>query len=62
MIWIGAIRCKEILSLRLIMGKESASKLVEVQLNVVNIYISQFPPVDDYEFRLTEPLCVSGRK
>lgn len=25
------------------------------QINILNIYISQFPPVDDYEYRLAQP-------
>ncbi|MFP7297636.1 rhomboid family intramembrane serine protease [Neobacillus niacini] len=36
-------------------GEQIRKQLGRGELSVVNIYVSQFPPVDDYEFRLNRP-------
>ncbi|WP_066257617.1 rhomboid family protein [Neobacillus drentensis] len=36
-------------------GERVRKQIGRQQLNVVNIYVSQFPPVDEYEFRLAKP-------
>ena len=36
-------------------GEKIRKKIGRGELSVVNIYISQFPPVDEYEYRLKSP-------
>jgi rhomboid protease GluP len=36
-------------------GERVRKQIGRNQIHVVNIYISQFPPVDEYEYRLTSP-------
>jgi rhomboid protease GluP len=36
-------------------GEKVRKQLGHVELSIVNIYISQFPPVDEYQFRLEQP-------
>ena len=36
-------------------GESVRKQVGRGSLNVINIYISKFPPVDDYDFRLTNP-------
>ncbi|WP_306454195.1 rhomboid family intramembrane serine protease [Neobacillus jeddahensis] len=36
-------------------GERVRKQIGRNELNVLNIYVSQFPPVDEYEFRLTKP-------
>jgi rhomboid protease GluP len=36
-------------------GEKVRKQIGRHELNVVNIYVSQYPPVDEYEFRLTQP-------
>lgn len=36
-------------------GERVRKQIGRHELNVVNIYVSQFPPVDEYEFRLAKP-------
>ncbi|MFP5113599.1 rhomboid family intramembrane serine protease [Bacillaceae bacterium C204] len=36
-------------------GERVRKQIGRHELNVVNIYVSQFPPVDEYEFRLNKP-------
>ena len=36
-------------------GEKVRKQIGRHELNVVNIYVSQFPPVDEYEFRLENP-------
>ena len=36
-------------------GESIRKQLGRGELKVINIYISQYPPVDDYEYRLAEP-------
>ncbi|WML25589.1 rhomboid family intramembrane serine protease [Neobacillus sp. OS1-33] len=40
-------------------GERVRKQIGRQQLNVVNIYVSQFPPVDEYEFRLVKPFVYS---
>ncbi|MEH7178746.1 rhomboid family intramembrane serine protease [Neobacillus vireti] len=44
-------------------GEKVRKQIGRSELSVVNIYISQFPPVDDYEFRLQHPFIFpQGKK
>ncbi|MEH7414137.1 rhomboid family intramembrane serine protease [Neobacillus drentensis] len=36
-------------------GERVRKQIGRSELNVLNIYVSEFPPVDEYEFRLTKP-------
>lgn len=36
-------------------GEKIRKQLVRGDLNVLNIYVSAYPPVDDYEFRINKP-------
>ena len=40
-------------------GEKVRKQIGRHELKVVNIYVSQFPPVDEYEFRLTKPFAHS---
>ncbi|MEH7074038.1 rhomboid family intramembrane serine protease [Neobacillus drentensis] len=40
-------------------GERVRKQIGRHELNVVNIYVSQFPPVDEYEFRLEKPFIYS---
>ena len=40
-------------------GEKVRKQIGRHELKVVNIYVSQFPPVDEYEFRLTKPFVHS---
>src|SRR4051812_26851966 len=40
-------------------GERVRKQIGRHELNVVNIYVSQFPPVDEYEFRLAKPFVHS---
>ena len=40
-------------------GERVRKQIRRHELNVVNIYVSQFPPVDEYEFRLAKPFVYS---
>ncbi|SMQ82868.1 rhomboid protease GluP [Bacillus sp. OV166] len=40
-------------------GERVRKQIGRHELNVVNIYVSQFPPVDEYEFRLVKPFVHS---
>ena len=44
-------------------GERVRKQIGRHELNVVNIYVSQFPPVDEYEFRLNKPFVhIDGNK
>src|SRR3954463_411126 len=36
-------------------GERVRQQIGKSKLNVVNIYVSKFPPVDEYEYRLAKP-------
>lgn len=36
-------------------GERIRKQLAKSSMNVVNIYVTPYPPVDDYEFRISEP-------
>lgn len=40
-------------------GERVRKQIGRHELSVVNIYVSEFPPVDEYEFRLTKPFVHS---
>ncbi|MBV7507477.1 rhomboid family intramembrane serine protease [Bacillus sp. sid0103] len=40
-------------------GERVRKQIGRHELNMVNIYVSQFPPVDEYEFRLAKPFVHS---
>src|SRR5690554_6243970 len=40
----------------LAIGERIRKDMLKRELNVLNIYVSQFPPVDDYEFRINKPI------
>ena len=40
-------------------GERVRKQIGRHELNVVNIYVSQYPPVDEYEFRLARPFVHS---
>jgi rhomboid protease GluP len=42
-------------------GERIRKQIGRNDIKVVNIYISQFPPVDDYEFRLAKPFVFPDR-
>ena len=42
-------------------GEKVRKQIGHGELTVVNIYISQFPPVDDYEYRIRKSICFSHR-
>jgi rhomboid protease GluP len=43
-------------------GEKVRKQLGRGELSIVNIYITQFPPVDDYEYRLKDPYLFSQGK
>lgn len=40
-------------------GERVRKQIGRHELNVINIYVSQFPPVDEYQFRLAKPFVYS---
>ena len=41
-------------------GENIRKSLVRGEMNVINIYITDYPPVDDYEFRIEQPFVYPG--
>ncbi|MBY0122391.1 rhomboid family intramembrane serine protease [Bacillus sp. S/N-304-OC-R1] len=43
-------------------GERIRKQLLRGEINVINLYISAYPPVDDYEFRIEKPFIVPGNE
>lgn len=43
-------------------GEIIRKKFMQRELSVLNLYVSAFPPVDDYEFRIEKPYMLSGNE
>lgn len=43
-------------------GERIRQQFAKRQLNILNIYVSTYPPVDDYEFRIAKPIAEPRKK
>ncbi|WNS74294.1 rhomboid family intramembrane serine protease [Bacillus sp. DTU_2020_1000418_1_SI_GHA_SEK_038] len=43
-------------------GERIRKQLMRGEMNVINIYISAYPPVDDYEYRIEKPFILAENK